>query len=181
MMRAVVDAKDAIKKLGLLPVRLRTRTMRRALAKGCTPMARELRRSIKKTPWASGQLKRSVKSVVGKLRGTRIRAVVGAKNKKGAMGRNPQKYLHLVEGGTKEHQIVSKGKTLKFAGGKITRPKGGKGTWRQSISGFAMSANHPITKPQNILATASRVAGLRSSVIIAEVIQKTLPDDVRFS
>lgn len=180
MMRAVVDAKDAIKKLGLLPVRLRTRTMRRALAKGCTPVARELRRSIKKTNWSTGWLKRNIKSRVGKLRGTRIRAVVGAKNQRGPMGRNPQKYLHLLEGGTKPHQIFSRGKMLKLAG-KIARPKGGKGTWRQSLSGFARSARHPGSQAQNMLGMASRIAGLQSTLIIAEVIQKTLPDDVRFS
>jgi hypothetical protein len=180
MLQAVVDAKDAIKKLHLLPVRLRTRTMRRALTKGCTPIARELRRSIKKTQWSTGFLKKNITSRVGKLRGTRIRAVVGARNQRGPMGRNPQKYLHLLEGGTRPHQIRTRGKMLKLAG-KVSKPSKGRGTWRQSISGFAKSVNHPGSKAQNVLLMAARIAGLQSSLIIAQTIQQTLPEDVRFS
>lgn len=94
---------DGAKELRNLITELPKRVESKALRKGLTVGSAPIKRAVKAgTPRRTGTLKRNIISKVSVKKGKGF-SVTGARYIKGK--NNPSRYLHLVEGGTRPHDI----------------------------------------------------------------------------
>lgn len=127
--------------------KIRKKVLGKAVRAGAAPYVKAVRREA---PVDTRELKRNLTQKVKSYQsGARIVSIVGARNRRSPAGRNPAKYLHLVEGGTKPHVIRTRtARSLALGGG-----------------AFARQVNHPGTRPARLLSTKSNTE--RSSMINA--------------
>lgn len=98
------DVKRVTHMFGELPKRVRSSIARKAVRAGAAPIVKVLRRNV---PIDKRVMRRNITQKVKSYRGgASTVAIVGARNKKDEKtGRNPAKYLHLAERGTRPHVI----------------------------------------------------------------------------
>ncbi len=142
---AIPDERETLRKFRALQKRGARRAMNKAVRAGSAPQVKESKRTA---PRESGLLKKRItQKVKSYRRGQMVLAVIGARSVKDpATGRNPAKYVHLVNEGHKARKIVPRQgkKRMKFFG-----PGGGrkrnKTTGRYENTGLLVRAavNHP--------------------------------------
>lgn len=88
-------------------LKLKVAVQKKITRKAVTAAMRPLRMTAKKfAPKDTGQLRKQLVSKVKTYKSGNVFGIVGVKNEKDeATGRRPSKYLHLVLGGTKAHEI----------------------------------------------------------------------------
>lgn len=96
--------KEVLRKFRALEKKGARRAVRKAVRAGAAPEVKEAKRNA---PRETGLLKKAIGLKFKSYRGGQfVLAVIGAKSRKDATtGRNPVKYVHLVDGGTKAHRI----------------------------------------------------------------------------
>lgn len=89
-------------------VKLKVAVQRKITRKAVTAAMRPLRMTAKKfAPKDTGQMRKQLVSKIKTYKSGNVFGIVGVKNEKdSATGRRPSKYLHLVMGGTKAHDIL---------------------------------------------------------------------------
>ena len=94
----------ALRNLDEMKKRTSTRVVRKAVRAGMADTVKQAKRTA---PKETGRLKRSITQVVKTERAAdEVVSRVTAKNRGDFRGRNPIRYLHLVEEGTAPHQIA---------------------------------------------------------------------------
>lgn len=128
---------EAAKRLDSADRKIRKRVVRKAVRAGAAPYVKAVKRDA---PVDTRELKKSLTQKVKSYRsGATIVSVVGARNRRSPSGRNPAKYLHLVEGGTRPHVI----RTRTAAALSLGR------------NAFVKEVRHPGTKATRFMATTA--------------------------
>lgn len=87
----------ALKNLSELGVRLKNKSVRKALTAGSKPLVRS---TASGAPRGTGKLAKATTSKIKSYKGgAYLLSVVGARNRRYANGQNPSKYSHLVHDG----------------------------------------------------------------------------------
>lgn len=159
-----------------IPWRVRNKSLRKAFNKGAAIAARAIRRN---TPRLTGTAKASVRSKVMVRWGREPVAFSGWSRVKGGK-RNPAKYAHLMERGSKAHVILpTKGKALKFW--KTLTKRGGQKQGldgRASVALYARAVRHPGAKAGRVVERSQRESESQVKTAIAETLRANLPKDV---
>jgi HK97 gp10 family phage protein len=107
--KATIQGMEELSKLlKLLPGRVQKKVLRKAIVAASSPIVKQARANA---PVRFGFLKRSVGRKVKTYRTGNVVAVIGAKRGSGNSRHEPANYSHLVERGTRPHQI-SKGAVI---------------------------------------------------------------------
>lgn len=102
-------------KLFAIEQKMRTKIVASCVRKAAKPKLSAMKSSV---PVETGLLKKSLGLRVKTYRNSKVTvAAIGPRHGHKSGGRNPVKYAHLVEGGTKPHNI----KTLRLPSGKIIK------------------------------------------------------------
>lgn len=112
---------ETAKKLEQLGVKVEKKILAKSVRAGGAPAVKAAKRNM---PVRSKALKQSVTQKVKRFK-TSVVSITGARSRKTASGVNPAKYLHLVEGGTRRHEIRSRGLALRigrFFTGQVDHP-----------------------------------------------------------